>query len=170
MGVYAEKSDLERFFSGVNISDWADKDRDGQLSEDELLAIDSAIDAAEAMVDNYLARAGYAAPFDAESFNELPLRIRSLIRQWTVIIAGFYIYSWRGLRDKNTLLERLYQTAIEQLRSLATGVPLAGMSKSLKVSFGTGLGICSRAVSASEGASRGSTDSLEDLRKDAWDW
>ncbi len=158
MPVYANVDDLNAFFSSANISDWADKDRDGSLDADELEAIDKAIEAAEAVVDGYLKQAGYAAPFDASSFSELPERLRSLIRQWTVIIAGFHLSAWRGMRDKADRFEKIYARTIEQLKELAKGGMLAGLEADVKVSFGTGTDQCDP------------TDQLSHLQSDAWDW
>ena len=62
MPTYASYSDLNQFFSSANITDWADKDRDGVLNEEELLEIESGLLASEAMIDGYLQRAGYCGP------------------------------------------------------------------------------------------------------------
>ncbi len=158
MSVYANHDDLNNFFSTANITDWADKDRDGSLNSNEQGAIDAAILAAEGIIDGYLVRAGYAAPFDSSSFANLPQRLQSLIQQWTVIIAGYHIYSWHGLRDKVNPLEKLYQQSIKHLKELAAGLSLAGLSANLKVSFGTGIN------------QNTPTDQLGHLKNDAWDW
>ena len=42
MPTYATNTDLNNFFSSANITDWADKDRDGSLSSQEQLAISDA--------------------------------------------------------------------------------------------------------------------------------
>ncbi|MFA5864477.1 MAG: phage protein Gp36 family protein [Phycisphaerae bacterium] len=136
MPTYATSTDLNNFFSSANITDWADKDRDGSLSSQEQLAIDAGIEASEAIVDNYLQKAGFAAPFDATDYANLPSRLKSLLRQWTVVIAGFHLYAWRGLGDKANPLENLYRQTIEQLKAVADGLPLAGLIKEAKVSFG----------------------------------
>ncbi len=158
MPVYANVDDLNNFFSSANITDWADKDRDGSLSIAEQEAIDKAIEAAEAIVDSHLKQAGYAAPFDASEFSELPERLQSLIKQWTTIIAGFHISSWRGMRDKVNPFERIYTQTIKQLKELACGTMLAGLSADIKVSFGTGRN------------QDEPTDQLSHLQSDAWDW
>ncbi len=158
MPIYANTDDLNSFFSSANITDWADKDRDGVLSSTEQEAIDKAIEAAEAIVDSYLKQAGYAAPFDSSSFSELPERLQSLIKQWTIIIAGFHISAWRGMRDKVNPFEKVYTQTISQLKELASGTMLAGLSADVKVNFGTG-------INQTE-----PTDQLSHLQSDAWDW
>jgi len=158
MPTYANSDDLNSFFSSANITDWADKDRDGSLSDSEQQAVDKAIEAAEAIVDSYLKQAGYAAPFESVSFTELPVRLQSLIKQWTVVIAGFHIYAWRGMRDKTNPFEKIYTQTISQLKNLASGTSLAGLSADVKVSFGTG-------TDQNE-----PTDQLAHLQSDAWDW
>jgi len=158
MPTYAERTDLDNFFSQANISDWADKDRDGELSETELLAIDAALNASEAAVDSYLARAGYNAPFEAGDYAELPSRVKALFRQWTVTVAAFHIYAWRGIRDRANAMERLYNQTTKQLRSLNATVALAGLAKQSKVSAATGRDVSNP------------TDDLDHLRSDGWDW
>ncbi len=158
MTTYANREDLEKCFSQANITDWADKDRDGTLSEDEKLAIDAAIESAEGIIDSHLAKAGYAAPFDSTAFANLPTRLKSLIKHWTVIIAGFHLYTWRGLRDKVNPIEKLYNEVMSQLKAVADGLPLSDMEADIKVNFGTG-----RDSSAP-------TDDLTYLQSDAWDW
>jgi phage gp36-like protein len=158
MPTYADQTDLDNFFSQANITDWADKDRDGQLDSDELLAIDAALEAAEGIVDGYLARAGYAAPFDGDRFSVLSTRVKALLKQWTVAIAGFHIYAWRGLRDRTNALERLYGQMLKQLRSLGQGLSLADMPRNAQVSSGSGR------------SNTEPTDRLDSLRSDGWDW
>ncbi len=151
MPTYANLNDLNDFFSSANITDWADKNRDGTLNAAEQSAIDRSIQAAEAVVDGYLRRAGYAAPFDATAFGALPERLKSLLRQWTVIVAGFHLYAWRGIRDKVNPIEAVYHETLAQLKNIADGVPLAGLQCDMKVRFNTG-------------------ETFEQLQTDAWDW
>jgi phage gp36-like protein len=157
MPTYANKTDLENFFSTASITDWADKDRDGQLSEREQEAIDAALEASEAIVDAYLIRAGYAAPF-TDTHAALPARLKSLLKQWTVVITGFNLYAWRGLRDKVNPLETLHKQTLTQLKNIADGLPLADISRDSKVRFDTGADPIDP------------TDHLDHLRSDAWDW
>ncbi len=135
MPTYASSEDLNSFFSSANITDWADKDRDGSLSNEEQQAVDKAIEAAEAIVDSYLKQAGYASPFDSTSFAELPARLQSLIKQWTVVIAGFHIYAWRGMRDKVNPFEKIYTQVIGQLKNIANGASLARISHKKRLFF-----------------------------------
>jgi phage gp36-like protein len=158
MPTYATQTDLEHFFSAASITDWADKDRDGSLSEAERSAIDAALEAGEAVVDSYLSRGGYNAPFDADAFTSLPGRLKSLMRQWTVVITGFHLYAWRGLRDKANPFETLYRQVMSELKAVAEGSPLAGIARVTRVRFGTGADPSSP------------TDRLDFLRSDAWDW
>jgi len=158
MPTYANRTDLENFFSQGNITDWADKDRDGSLSAGELQAIDAALEAAEGVVDGYLARAGYAAPFDSAGFADLPVRLQSLLKQWTVAIAGFHIYAWRGLRDRVNAMEKLYNQVLNQLQRVADGLPLAGLAREARVTAGSGTD------------QSAPTDDLDDVRADGWDW
>jgi len=158
MPTYAERTDLENFFSQASITDWADKDRDGELSETEILAIDAALEASEGVVDGYLVRAGYDAPFEGNAYANLPLRVKALLSQWTVVVAGFHIYAWRGLRDRVNALERLYERTMVQLRGLGNSVPLAGLARQSKVQ------------SASGTDRMNPTDELDHLRADGWDW
>lgn len=158
MPTYADRTDLENFFSQANIADWADKDRDGQLGSDELLAIDAALDAAEALVDGYLAQAGYAAPADQGGFGNLPARTQALLKQWTVAVGGFHIYAWRGLRDKTNALDRLYSQTLKQLGAIGETISIAGLARDVKVSSGTGRD------------QTDPTDQLDKLRSDGWDW
>lgn len=158
MPTYADRSDLDNFFSQANVTDWADKDRDGSLSATELLAIDAGLDAAEGVVDGYLVRAGYDAPFEGADYSDLPATVKALFRQWTVAIGGYHIYAWRGLRDRVNALERLYEQTVKQLRGLGDSLPLADVPRLSRVSSGTG-----RNTSQP-------TDDLSDLRADGWDW
>ncbi len=158
MTTYADRTDLENFFSQANITDWADKDRDGSISANEALAIDAAIEAAEGIVDSYLARAGYDVPFEGDTYSALPARLKAVLKQWTVAVAGFHIYAWRGLRDRVNSMERLYKHTIGQLKSLKDTMPLTGMASSARVSSGTG-------IDTSE-----PTDALNNLRTDGWNW
>ena len=159
MPTYADRTDLENFFSQANIADWGDKDRDGQLGSDELLAIDAALEASEAVVDSYLVRAGYAAPFEDASYAALPARVKAMLKQWTVAVAGFHIYAWRGLRDRTNALERLYDETIKQLKALGERAAiLAGLDQQTRVSSGSGRSRTSP------------TDQLDDVRSDGWDW
>jgi phage gp36-like protein len=158
MPIYASYNDLVQFFSSANITDWADKDRTGSLSTEELAHIDSGIEASEGMIDSYLQKGGYAAPYDTLRFNQLPTQVKSLIRQWTVIITGFYLYAWRGIRDKVNPLEALYTQTLKQLSEIAKGAPLSGMEKEVQVRFGTGT------------SDDSPTDSLQHMNADAWDW
>ena len=159
MPTYADKQALEQFFSQASITDWADKDRDGQLSSSEQDAIDRALEAAEAAVDSYLSRGGYAAPFDATGFGQLPQRLQSLIRQWTVIIAGYNLYTWRGLRDQANPLEKFYQQVIGQLGNVSSGLPLAGLARDNRVNFG----FAGEDLDDDE-------HPLDNVRRDGWDW
>jgi phage gp36-like protein len=158
MPTFATRDDLNQFFSSSNITDWADKDRDGQLSVTELAGVDAAIEAAQAIVESYLIRAGYASLSEGALFAELPSATRSLLKQWTVVIAGYHIHAWRGQRDKSNPLETLYQQTIDHLKSLHTGQPIAGLSKDTNVRFRTGSN------------PHEPTDHLDHLRGDAWDW
>jgi phage gp36-like protein len=158
MPTYANKNDLEHFFSTASITDWADKDRDGVLSESEQLAVDTAIEASEAVVDSYLVRGGYNAPFDVDTFANLSSKLKSLIRQWTVVITGFHLYAWRGMRDKVNPFESLYRQVMNELRSLAGGASIAGIVRDSRVKYGTG------------SDPQNPTDNLDHLRSDAWDW
>jgi len=158
MSTFADQNDLNQFFSTANITDWADKDRDGQLSAVELASIDAALDAAGAVVDSYLIRAGFASLMDSPMLTELPSNTRSLLKQWTVVIAGYHLHAWRGLRDKTNPLETLYRETIEHLKSLQTGLPVAGLSRNVNIHFGTG------------SDPHDPTDQLDHLRNDAWDW
>ncbi|NLX06202.1 MAG: DUF1320 family protein [Phycisphaerae bacterium] len=158
MPTYATQADLEQFFSAANVADWADKDRDGALGPAEQAGIETALVAAEGIVDGYLARAGYAAPFAADAFAELPARVQSQLRQWTVTVAGFHIYAWRGLRDRANAMEALYARTLAQLQDLGRGTLLAGVARAGRVSAGTG-----RTVGQA-------TDDLSHLRGDGWDW
>jgi len=156
MPTYADRQALEQFFSSASITDWADKDRDGQLNSEEEQAVDRALEAAEATVDSYLSRGGYAAPFDATAFDELPLRLQSLIRQWTVVIAGMNLFSWRGLRDKANPFTQLHDRILRQLENVASGLPLAGLVRQNAVSFGFG--------------GDSDTDPMANIQRDGWDW
>ncbi len=158
MPTYATRSDLDHFFSSTNVTDWADKDRDGVLSADESLAVDAGLEAAEAMIDTQLRKAGYAAPFELSEYTLLPARLRSLLKQWTVVIAGFHLYAWRGLQDRANPFENLYHKTVDQLKAVAEGAPLAGLGKATQVRFGTG-------TDAPQ-----PTDDLSNLKDDAWNW
>ena len=138
MPTYASYSDLNQFFSTANITDWADKDRDGVLSTGELLEIESGLLASEAIIDGFLYRGGYAAPFADEAFAALPARLKALLRHWTVTITGFHLYAWRGMRDKANPLEALYRQTLLQLQAVADGRPLARLPVLVKVRFGSG--------------------------------
>ena len=72
MPTYATINDLNAFFSAANVADWADKDRDGNLGPEERLAVEAGLEASEGILDGYLQKAGYAAPFDASAFAALP--------------------------------------------------------------------------------------------------
>jgi phage gp36-like protein len=158
MPIFATRDDLNKFFSSANITDWADKDRDGSLSDAELASIDAALEAAEAVVDSYLVRAGFASIAESTTFAELPSRTQVLLKQWTIVIAGYHIHAWRGLRDKINPLQTLYDQTISHLKSLQTGQTITGLSKDANVRFGTG------------SDPRQPTDELNNLRSDAWDW
>lgn len=136
MPTYASKDDLEQFFGSNTITDWADKDRSGSLSSGELSAIDNAINAAEATVDSYLARAGYAAPFDSDAFALLSDRNRGLIRNATCALAGYTLYAARGIRDTHNPIQAIRDTVIADLQALADGAPLAGMPRVERTDFG----------------------------------
>jgi hypothetical protein len=157
MPTYASYTDLNQFFSSTNVTDWADKDRDGVLSTEELLEIESGLLASEAIIDGFLHRGGggYAAPFEAEAFAALPARLKSLLRYWTVTITGFHLYAWRGVRDKANPLETLYRQTLLQLKAVAEGQPLAGLPVPVKVTFGTG---------------PSPAEELANFKNDAWDW
>jgi hypothetical protein len=155
MPTYASYTDLNHFFSSANITDWADKDRDGVLNTEELLEIESGLLASEAIIDGFLHRGGYAAPFADEAFAALPARLKSLLRHWTLTITGFHLYAWRGLRDKSNPLEALYRQTLLQLKAVAEGQPLAGLPVPVKVTFGTG---------------PDPGEELVNLKNDAWDW
>jgi phage gp36-like protein len=158
MPTYANKNDLDHFFSAASITDWADKDRDGSLSDSERLAVDAAIEAGEAIVDSYLVRGGYDAPFGVDTLTNLSSKLKSMIRQWTVVITGYHLYVWRGLRDKTNPFETLYEQTMSELRSVANGASIAGITHDSRVKFGTG------------SDPQKPTDNLDQLRSDAWDW
>jgi phage gp36-like protein len=158
MTTYATRTDLNRFFSSVNITEWADRDRDGTLNEEELLAVDATLDAAQAEIDNRLAQAGYDAPFEGESYAQLSVKIKSLLRQWTAVVAGYYLYAWRSVGEKVNPFQELYQKTEQQLKSLMTGTPLAGLSRSSRVRFRTGSDRCRP------------TDELANVETDGWNW
>ncbi len=159
MPTYADQQALQQFFSQASVTDWADKDRDGQLSSSEQQTIDQALEAAEGIVDSYLSRGGYAAPFDADSFGQLPQRLQSLIRQWTMIIAGFNLHAWRGLRDHANPFDKLYQQTHGQMTEVSSGLPLAGLERCIAVNFGF----------AGEDLSD-DQHPLKNVKRDGWDW
>jgi phage gp36-like protein len=156
MPTYATISDLNTFFSNANTTDWADKDRDGTLSEEETLAVEAGLEASEGIIDGYLQKAGYNAPFDSAAFAALPARLRGLLRQWTLVISGFYLYAWRGFQDRVNPFDALYKHTLSQLQAVAEGLPLAGLVKETQVRFGTG-------------ATAGGED-LTYIKGDAWNW
>ena len=157
MPTYASLSDLNQFFSAANVTDWADRDRDGSVNLDEQLTVEAGIEASEAMIDAYLRKGGYAAPFDPAAHAALPPRLRALLKQWTVIITGYYLHAWRGLRDKVNPFDALYRDALSQLTAVARGRPLADLARQSNVTFGTG-------------QSTKPTDNLAALKADGWNW
>jgi len=137
MTTYAKRADLNRFFSQANVTDWADKDRSGdELSEDELMAIDAVIDAAEAKVDSALTQAGYDAPFEGAGYASLAPKTKAILKQWTVILAGYLLYSWRGLQNSVNPFETINKTTLDELAAVAKGAPVVGLSPRTRVASG----------------------------------
>lgn len=158
MARYAERVDLERMFSAQRVNDWADKDRDGVVSAAEAESLEMALNAAQAVVEGYLAMAGISVPMDAAVYGALPESTKALLQQWTATVAGYQIQAWRGTLDKENVFERMYLAAREQMATLAKGMRLSGLSPASRVAFGSGMD------------ADDPSDQLEALRHDGWDW
>jgi len=86
--MYAAEADVTSYFGESNVARWSDPENTGVPAVDSD-AVTEALDWADAEIDSTFEGTRY----------EVPLTVSATVKNWSVRLAGVYLYKKRGLRE-----------------------------------------------------------------------
>lgn len=113
-GTYCDGTDIEDRFGVENVARWSQLDND--VTTADLNRVQAAIDWSYATINDTLRDGPYAIPLSP---------VGQSVRSWAATLAGWWLYSSRGLRDETpdgSFMQQHYDKAMRELMQVRSGL------------------------------------------------